>query len=97
MKKRIALTVDEDIYDGLKFVPRGFSVSEFVSFMLRGMLKELQGKFPSQADFESWVNSDPEYKKMREGIREAWGPSIGRIDNAVESVKNAVKGRRGRR
>jgi len=97
MKKRIALTVDEDIYDGLKFVPRGFSVSEFVSFMLRGMLKELQGKFPTQDDFEKWVNSDPEFKQIREAMKESWGPSIEKVDNAIETAKRTVVPRKAKK
>jgi hypothetical protein len=91
MKKRICLTIDEDVFRELKFVPRGFSVSEFVSFMLKGMLKEVQGKFHTQKEFEAWVNSDPELKRIREGIKEAWGPSIEKVDSAVEKVKKVVK------
>ena len=94
MRKKLTLSIDEDVYRELKFVPRGFSVSEFVSFMLKGMLKELQGKFSTQKEFEAWVNSDAELKKVREGIKEAWGPSIEKIDNAVENVKNVVKPKR---
>lgn len=91
MKKRVTFTVDEDVFEGLKFVPRGFSVSEFVSFMLKGMLKEVQGKFHTQKEFEAWVNSDPKLKKIREGVREAWGPSFEKIDTAVEKFKKVVK------
>lgn len=43
MKKRIALSVDEEIFNQLKFIPRGFSVSDFVNLMLKGMVHELKG------------------------------------------------------
>jgi hypothetical protein len=94
MKKRICLTVDEDVFRDLKFVPRGFSVSEFVSFMLRGMLKEVQGKFHTQKEFDAWVNSDPELKRIREGIKEAWGPAIEKVDKTIEKVKGSIKTKR---
>ena len=94
MKKRICLTVDDDLFRELQFVPRGFSVSEFVSFMLRGMLKEVQGKFPTQSDFEAWVNSDPELKRIREGIKEAWGPAIEKVGDSIGKVKSSTRPKR---
>ena len=94
MKKRVTFTVDEDVFEELKFVPRGFSVSEFVSFMLRGMLKELgQGRIFSQEEFEEWVNSDPKLKKVREGMREAWGPTVWKAADKVIDAKKKVKGK----
>jgi predicted CopG family antitoxin len=94
MRKKLTLSIDEDVYRELKFVPRGFSVSEFVTFMLKGMLKELQGKFPHQEEFEKWVNSDPELKRIREGIKEAWGPAIEKVDKTIEKVKRSIKPKR---
>lgn len=93
MKKRATFTIDEDVFEGLKMVPRSFSVSEFVSFMLRGMLKEMasgmSGKgMMSQEEFEKWVSSDPELKKVREGIRESLGPFVYPV---VDKVKEATK------
>ncbi len=77
MKKRIALSVDEEIFNQLKFIPRGFSVSDFVNLMLKGMVHELKGgMFESQEEFNKWVNADPELKRVREAIRDAWGPAL---------------------
>lgn len=91
MKKRATFTIDEDVFEGLKMVPRSFSVSEFVSFMLRGMLKEMasgmSGKgIMSQQDFEKWVNSEPELKKVREGIRDSLGPVVYPMVDKVKKV-----------
>lgn len=89
MKKRATFTVDEDVFEELKMVPRGFSVSEFVSFMLKGMLKEISGGVTgkgmmSKEEFEKWINSDPELKKVREAIRESWGPTVYPVVDGVK-------------
>ena len=68
MRKKLTISIDEGVYRELKRIPRGFSVSEFVSFMLKVMVREAKGSFRTQEDFEKWVNSDPELKKVREGI-----------------------------
>jgi len=92
MKKRATFTVDEDVFEELKFVPRGFSVSEFVSFMLRGMLQELKGgRVTSQEGFEKWVESDPELKRIREAMREAWGPTVWKAEDKVKEVTENVR------
>ena len=96
MKKRIALSVDEDIYEQLKFVPRGFSVSDFVSFMLRGMLQEVKnGRIFNEEEFEKWLNSDPELKRIREGIREAWGPTLYPVIDKINTVADKMKAKVG--
>jgi predicted CopG family antitoxin len=93
MRKKLTLSIDEDVYNELKLVPRGFSVSEFVSFMLRAMLKEVGGQFPTQEDFEAWARSKPELKKVREGVREAWGPPVWSATEKVVATKEKVRKR----
>jgi len=93
MKKRIALSIDEDIYDGLKFVPRGFSVSDFVGFMLRGMINELKHGFTTRQEFEAWVDSDPELKRIRKAMRDAWGPTVWKATDKVVDTKKKVTGK----
>jgi predicted CopG family antitoxin len=94
MRKKLTLSIDDDVYEGLQEVPRKFSVSDFVSFMLRGMLQEFKGGRVAfdQKEFEKWVNSDPELKRIREGIREAWGPTVWKAADKVTSAKEKVKG-----
>jgi predicted CopG family antitoxin len=90
MRKKLTLSIDEDVYEKLQFVPRGFSVSEFVSFMLRGMLREVGSMGMSQEQFEEWVKSDPELKRIREGIREAWGPTLNPVIEKIDNLKAKV-------
>jgi predicted CopG family antitoxin len=95
MRRKLTLSVDDDVYEGLLEVPRKFSVSDFVSFMLRGMLQEFKGGRIAfdQKEFEKWVKSDPELKRIREGIREAWGPTVWKATDKVIDTKKKVKGK----
>ena len=96
MRKKLTLSIDEDVYKELQYVPRGFSVSEFVSFMLRGMLKEIgQGRVFNQKEFEKWVDSDPQLKKVREGMREAWGPTLNPVIEKIDAVTDGLKAKVG--
>jgi len=92
MKRRLTFTVDYDVYEELHFVPRGFSVSGFVSFMLRDMLKDIkQAEMMSVEEFDLWVYSDPERQRIREAIRESWGPSVWKPRTKSKAVKTNVK------
>jgi hypothetical protein len=95
MRRKLTLSVDDDVYEGLQEVPRKFSVSDFVSFMLRGMLHEFKGGRIAfdQKEFEKWIKSDPELKRIREGIREAWGPTVWKAADKVIDTKKKVTGK----
>lgn len=60
--------------------------------MLRGMLKEIsEGKIMMPPEeFEKWVNSDPKLKRVREGIREAWGPSYRKTAGSMKAARTTV-------
>jgi len=45
----------------------------------------------SQEQFEEWVNSDPELKRIREGIKEAWGPTLRPVLKKIDSVTDQLK------
>jgi len=94
MRRKLTLSIDDDVYEGLLEVPRKFSISDFVSFMLRGMLQEFKkGRIFNQEEFEKWVNSDPELKRIRQGMREAWGPTVWKAADKVIDAKKKVKGK----
>ena len=92
MRRKLTLSIDDDVYEGLLEVPRKFSISDFVSFMLRGMLQEFKkGRIFNQEEFEKWVNSDPELKRIRQGMREAWGPTVWKAQDKVKAATAEVK------
>lgn len=81
-KKRIAISVDDDVYDGLKMVPRGVSVSQMVNFVLRAAFKEFMADLTmkpwTQEDFEEWVKKDPQLKKTRHELFLKPGAPLGK-------------------
>jgi len=86
------------VYDALQELPRKVSVSEVVSWTLRAMLRDLKnGKEFSQEDFDKWIESTPAGRDYRERLTEHWGPSIRKIDDSVEKVKQIVKGKRSKK
>jgi predicted CopG family antitoxin len=91
MRRKLTLSIDEEVYRRLKSVPRGFSVSEFVSFMLKAMLKEFRGNFSTQEEFEKWVAGDPQLERVREGIKEAWGPTLFPVIDKIDAVTDKMK------
>jgi len=46
-----------------------------------------------QKEFEKWINSDPELKRIREGMREAWGPTVWKAADKVIDTKKKVTGK----
>jgi len=94
MKKRLNLTIDDDVYDMIKELPRKVSISEVVSFVLRGLYKELKlGRELTQEEVDQWIESSPEGRDFRERLKEHWGPTIEKIDETFEKVKKTVKRR----
>ena len=56
MKKKLTLTIDSDVYDGLEDLPRKVSVSEFVNFMLKAYIEVFKkGGLPSDEQLDEVV------------------------------------------
>ncbi|OGW47347.1 MAG: hypothetical protein A2Y66_01035 [Nitrospirae bacterium RBG_13_41_22] len=88
MKKRVTFTVDEDVYEGLKDVPRGVSVSEVVSWMLRALITDIQGM--SDEDFKKLMDSDPRGKEVRKLLQKKLGPVVDKVDSKIEKMSNSL-------
>jgi hypothetical protein len=59
--------------------------------MLQGMVNELKHGFTgSQEDYEAWVNSDPELKRLMEAMRDAWGPSVWKAKDKMAYARKKV-------
>ena len=93
MRKKLTLTIEPEVYEMIKELPRKVSISEVVSFVLKGIYKELKlGRELTQEELDKWLESTPEGRDFRERLREHWGPSVKKIDETLEKVKKAVKG-----
>ncbi len=94
MKKRVAFSVDEDVYDGLKQVPRGISVSEVVNWLLRALITDIQG-MPDE-EFRKFMENDPRGKEVRKYLQDKLLPFFDTVDSGVEKVKKTLKPKKGK-
>ena len=94
MKKRVTFTVDEDVYEGLKQVPRGVSVSEIVSWLLRAVITDIQGM--SDEEFKKFMENDPRGKEVRIYLQDKLLPFFDTVDSGVEKVKKTLKPKKGK-
>ena len=91
MRKKLTLTIDSEVYDMIKELPRKVSISEVVSFVLKGLYKELKmGRQLTQEEIDQWLESTSKERDFRNRLREHWGPSFKKIDDSIEKVKRAV-------
>ena len=89
MKKRVTFSVDEDVFEGLKDVPRGVSVSEIVSWFLRAIITDIQGM--SDEEFRKIMDNDPRGKEVRKYLQEKLLPVLDKVDEGVDNVKKTLK------
>lgn len=91
MKKKITLSLDDDVYDALQEFPRKVSLSEVVSWVLRSMFQDIKaGRELTTKELQAWMDSTPEGRDYRDRLTEHLGPTFDKIDAAVDKVKKAV-------
>src|SRR3990172_7363186 len=88
MKKRVTFSVDEDVFEGLKEVPRGVSVSEIVSWFLKAIITDIQGT--SDEEFRKFMDNDPRGKEVRKYLQEKLLPVLDKVDDGVDNVKGST-------
>lgn len=91
MKKKITLSIDSDVYNELENLPRKISVSEFVSFMLKGYVETFKkgGRELTQEEVDAIIEKMGG-EEFRNRIRKTFGPAFDSIDSGVKWVKKAV-------
>ncbi len=93
MKKKLTLTIDDDVYDSLGELPRKVSISEVVSLFLKAMVADIQGV--SHKELLEYLDSDPRRKEVRDYLKEKLGPMFDNVDEGVEIVKKNLKPKKG--
>ena len=88
MKKKLTLTIDDDVYDSLGELPRKVSISEVVSLFLKAMVADIQGM--SQKELSEYLDSDPRRKEVRDYVIEKLGPMFNKVDSNVDNVKKTL-------
>jgi hypothetical protein len=95
VKKRVTFTVDEDVYEGLQQIPRGVSVSEIVSWLLKALIEDLKkGRELTQEEFDKWLEGTQEGMDFRDRFIKKYGHLFKRLKYAFNEsgkIKKAVK------
>ena len=91
MKKRINLTIDDDLYADLDRLPRSLSVSQLATFLLKCSMEAVKkGRDINDEELNAIVESMGG-EDFRVRLRKALGPTIDKIDWVGEKVKNALR------
>ena len=95
MKKRATFTIDEDVFNRLKLLPRGISMSEFVNDMLKGLVNVLHvGMSPEEiAEFESESAPPDQILGVREWVEYGWFVTSGFVKNIGAAKDKRRKGK----
>ena len=92
MRKKLTLTIDPEVYDLIKELPRKVSISELVSWALKGVFEDIKkGRVLTQEEFDVWIRKTPEGRDFKERAREHLGPKIRKMDASIEKVKKTIK------
>jgi predicted CopG family antitoxin len=92
MRKKLTLTIDADVYAMIKELPRKVSISEVVSWMLKSMYEVLKkGRELTQEEFDEWIKNTPEGRAFKERFKEHWGPTVYKIEDTVNGLKEKLK------
>jgi len=94
MRKKITLTIDSDVYDGLEELPRKVSVSEFVNVMLKAYIEMFKrGHIPTQKETDEIVDGiikNMGGEKFRERMRNTF-PTLEKGFEFTDSLKDLIK------
>jgi hypothetical protein len=91
MKKKITLSIDSDVFDKLKDLPRKVPVSELVNWVLRAMLQDVKkGKELTSEELRAYVKQTPEGRDFLGRFDESLGPKIEHLIEEVNSIKKAI-------
>jgi predicted CopG family antitoxin len=89
MKKKLTLTIDEDVYAQLGELHRKVSVSEIVTWVLKAVITDIQG-MPDE-DFKKLMDSDPRGKEVHAYLRDKLGPLVDKVESGIENVNKPLK------
>jgi predicted CopG family antitoxin len=87
MKRKLTLSIDEEVYEQLGEIPRKVSISEVVSWMLKALVTDIKGM--SDEDFRKFIESDPRGKEVRKYLQEKMGPLLDTLDSEVSVTRKS--------
>jgi len=88
MKKRLNLTVDDDVYESLGEIPRKVSVSELVNWLLKVFVAELKtGRELTDDELIELTDSIPGGSDFRKRVKEEFGPKLEKAQTMIRRAK----------
>jgi predicted CopG family antitoxin len=91
MRKKLTLTIDSEVYDMIKELPRKVSISEVVSWLLKSMYQDLKkGRELTQEELNEWLDSTLEGRDFHERFRERFGPTVKQLETSINAVKQKI-------
>ena len=92
MKKKLTLSIDDDVYEKLGEIPRKVSVSEVTSYFLKLFVEEIKlGRELTGDEVKVILDSTPEGKDFRQRLNTIWGPKVKKLDAVFESLRISKK------
>jgi predicted CopG family antitoxin len=91
MKKKLTLTIDDDVYEGIKELPRKVSISEVVSWVLRAMVEDVKPDGMTEDEFIRFMDNDPRGKEVRKFLQEKISPILEKVNSGIKRFEKAKK------
>lgn len=89
MKRKLTLTIDEDVYTDMGELPRKVSVSEIVTWVLKGIITDIQG-MPDE-EFRKLMDSDPRGREVHAFLKGKLAPFVEKVESVIESRKKSSR------
>jgi hypothetical protein len=90
VKKRIAISVDDDVFEGIKDLPRRVSVSESMSLVLRMLVEAYKPNGMAPEEFRRKMLSDDRYREAFLYIADKLQPVFRKEDEIKAAVKKVL-------
>ena len=90
MKRKINLTIPEDLYAELERLPRGVSISEVASFLLRCYMETVKKRREINDEEFDAIIEEMGGEAFKERMKIGLGPTIDKMDWVGEKIKDAL-------
>jgi predicted CopG family antitoxin len=93
MRKKITLSIDEDVYDSLQEIPKGVSLSDVATFAYKLFLEEFKkGRELTDKEVDDLFNRTPEDLALRLRIKKYIKPTTMKMEKAMDKVEKKLTG-----
>jgi predicted CopG family antitoxin len=91
MKKRITLTIDEEVYEKLQDMPKRVSISEVVNYLIDAFIEEVKrGHSMNQQELKEWIEGTEDGRDFKIRFIEQYSPVLQRVTEKIEDIKEIL-------